>query len=31
MSEKIQLLDYQVEVLEDTKNLTHVGYFFDMG
>lgn len=31
MSEKIQLLDYQLEVLEDTKDLTHVAYFFDMG
>lgn len=31
MSEKIQLLDYQLDVLEDTKKLTHVAYFFDMG
>ena len=31
MSEKVQLLDYQVEVLEDTKNLTYVAYFYDMG
>ena len=31
MSEKIQLLDYQNEVLTDTKKLTHVAYFFDMG
>lgn len=31
MSEKIQLLDYQAEVLEDTKNLSHVAFFYDMG
>lgn len=31
MSNKVQLLDYQAEVLEDTKNLTHVAYFYDMG
>lgn len=30
MSEKLQLLDYQAEVLQNTKNLTHVAYFFDM-
>lgn len=30
MSEKIQLLDYQEKVLQDTKDLTHVAYFFDM-
>lgn len=30
MSEKLQLLDYQNEVLENTKDLTHVAYFFDM-
>lgn len=30
MSEKLQLLDYQEEVLQNTKNLTHVAYFFDM-
>ena len=30
MSKKVQLLDYQAKVLEDTKDLTHVAYFFDM-
>lgn len=30
MSKKVQLLDYQSEVLENTKELTHVAYFFDM-
>ena len=30
MSEKLQLLDYQEEVLKNTRNLTHVAYFFDM-
>lgn len=31
MSEKVQLLDYQAEVLEDTKDLSHVAFFYDMG
>lgn len=31
MSSKVQLLDYQKEVLENTKDLSHVAYFYDMG
>lgn len=31
MSSKVQLLDYQKEVLENTKDLSYVAYFYDMG